>query len=78
MTRSFRNALYTKASASKTTTKMWFVNDLPKILLKYISETFKIATLKRIKPIIKTIKEMQYFNESSKVLLKLISETFSK
>ena len=47
-------------------------------MLKYISETFKIATLKHIKPIIKTIKEMQYFNESSKVLLKLISETFSK
>ena len=53
--------------------------DLPKVILKFISETFKIAALKRMKPSIrKTIKEMQYLIELPKVLLKFVSETFSK
>ena len=53
--------------------------DLPKVLLKFISETFKVAALKRIEPSMrKTIKEMQSSIEFSKVLLKFVSETFSK
>ena len=53
--------------------------DLPKVLLKFISETFKVAALKRIKPSIrKTTKEMQSLIELSKVLLKFVSETSSK
>ena len=40
---------------------MQFVMDLPKLLLKFISETFEVAALKRIKPSIrKTVKEMQF------------------
>ena len=53
--------------------------NLPKVLLKFICETFKVASLKRIKPSIrKTIKEMQFLIELSKVVLKFVSETFSK
>ena len=53
--------------------------DLPKVLLKFISETFKVAALRRIKPSKrKTIKEMQSLIKFSKVLLKFVSETFSK
>ena len=53
--------------------------NLPKVLLKFISETFKVASLKRIKPSIrKTIKEMQFLIELPKVVLKFVSETFSK
>ena len=44
--------------------------NLPKVLLKFIRETFKVAALKCIKPSIsKTIKEMQSFLELSKVVL---------
>ena len=53
--------------------------NLPKVLLKFISETSKVAALKHIKPSIrKTIKEMQSLIELSKVLLKFASETFSE
>ena len=53
--------------------------NLPKVLLKFIRETFKVAALKCIKPSIsKTIKEMQSFLELSKVLFKFVSETSSK
>ena len=53
--------------------------DLPKVFFKFISETFKVAALKRIKPSIrKTIKEIQSLIELSKVLLTFDSETFSK
>ena len=53
--------------------------DLSKVLLKFISETFKVAALKRIKPSIrKMFKEMQSLIELPKVLLKFVSETFSK
>ena len=53
--------------------------DLPKVILKFISETFKVAALKCIKPSIrKTIKEMQSLIELSKVQLKFVSETFSR
>ena len=53
--------------------------DLLKVLLKFVSETFKVAALKRIKPSIrKTFKEMQSSIELPKVLLKFVSETFSK
>ena len=53
--------------------------NLPKVLLKFISETFKVAALMRIEPSKKkTIKEMQSLLEFSKVLLKFVSETFSK
>ena len=71
MNSSFCNA----SSTSKTTTEMKFVMDLPKVLLRFISETFKIAALERIKPSIrKAIKEMQFLTELSKVLLKFVSE----
>ena len=53
--------------------------DLSKVLLKFISETFKVAALKRIKPSVRKIfKEMQSLTELSKVLLEFVSETFSK
>ena len=55
----FRNTPYTKPSTNKTTTGMSFVMYLTKVLLKFISETVKVAALKRTKPSIrKTIKEM--------------------
>ena len=53
--------------------------NLPKVLIKSISETVKVATLKCIKPSIrKTIGEMQSLIEFYKVVLKFVSETFSK
>ena len=52
---------------------------LPRVLLKFIRETFKVAALKYIKPSIgKTIKKIQSFLELSKVVLKFVSETSSK
>ena len=53
--------------------------NLPKVLLKFIRETFKVAALKCIKPSTsKTIKEMQSSLELSKVLFKFVSESFLK
>ena len=53
--------------------------NLPKVLLKFIGETFKVAALKCIKPSIsKTIKEMESSLELTKVLFKFVSETSSK
>ena len=53
--------------------------DLHKVLLKLISETFKVDALKRTKPSIrKTNKGMLSLMELSKVLLKIVCETFSK
>ena len=44
--------------------------DLPKVILKFIGDTFQVAALKRIKPSIrKTIKEMQSLMKLTKVLL---------
>ena len=53
--------------------------NLPKVLLKFIRQTFKVAGLKCIKPpISKTIKEMQSFLELFKVVFKFVSETSSE
>ena len=64
---------------SKTTMEIWFVLNLPRVLLKFISETFKVAPLKYTNPSIrKTIKEMQSLIELPKVLIKFVSTTFSE
>ena len=54
--------------------------NLPKVLLKFISWTFEVAALKRIKKqtFKKAIKEIQSLIELSRVLLKFVTETFSK
>ena len=53
--------------------------NLPKVLLRFDRETFKVAALKCIKPSIsKAIKEMQSFLELSKVVFEFVTETSSK
>ena len=50
--------------------------DLPKVILKFIGDTFQVAGLKRMKPSIrKTIKEMQSLMKLTKVLLKFYNST---